>query len=90
MKAADLSDVQMVKVRAVLDAAGKASKDLAANATLTDDQKKEAKAKITDDKNTKLKEIMGAEGYKKWNDARKAQKKRPADTGTQNVAPGSK
>lgn len=81
-KYAGLSDAQITAVREALDAAGKASKDLKANTALTEEQKLEAKNKINADKNVRLKEIMGADAYSKWNDIRKQQKTRAGQTGS--------
>ncbi|TCZ68603.1 hypothetical protein [Flaviaesturariibacter aridisoli] len=75
-KATGLTDSQVSSVREVLETASKASKELKANTALTEDQKVEAKKKISDDKNTRLKEIMGADTYRKWNEVRKEQKAR--------------
>jgi hypothetical protein len=78
-KTVGLSEAQVTQVREALDLAGKASKELRANTALSEDQKVEAKKKINDDKNTRLKEIMGAGSYKKWNEVRRAQKARTTD-----------
>ncbi|RYY84677.1 MAG: hypothetical protein EOO15_18835 [Chitinophagaceae bacterium] len=75
-KAAGLTDAQITSVREALETAGKASKDLKANTTLSEEQKLEAKTKINADKNARLKEIMGADAYRKWNEIRKQQKTR--------------
>ncbi|GAB4094394.1 hypothetical protein [Flaviaesturariibacter terrae] len=78
MKGAGLTDAQMQSVREALETAAAASRELKANATLSEDQKLEAKKKINDDKNARLKEIMGAEAYSKWNNIRKEQKAKAA------------
>ena len=75
-KAAGLSDAQITSAREALDAASKANRELKANTSLSDEQKEEAKKKISDEKNARLKEIMGAEAYRKFNAARKEQKAR--------------
>jgi hypothetical protein len=76
MKGAGLTDAQMKSVREALEAASKAGKDLKANTALTEEQKAEAKKTINSEKNAKLKEIMGAEAYEKWNGIRREQKAR--------------
>ncbi|RYZ19814.1 MAG: hypothetical protein EOO16_18800 [Chitinophagaceae bacterium] len=81
LQAAGLTDAQSQSVRAVLDASNAASKELKANTSLTEEQKAEAKLKINAEKNTKLKDIMGAENFKKWNEARKQQKARAEAAG---------
>ncbi|RYY92170.1 MAG: hypothetical protein EOO11_21645 [Chitinophagaceae bacterium] len=73
-KAAGLTDAQQAAVRDALEAANTESKTLKANSTLTEEQKTEAKKAINGRKNDKLKEIMGSDNYKKWVEARKAQR----------------
>jgi uncharacterized membrane protein len=76
IKGAGLSDDQAKSVHEALDAANKENKALSTDASLTEEQKAAAKKQISDRKNNRLKEIMGSETYKKWNDIRKEQKAR--------------
>lgn len=78
-----LTDEQKKQVREVLDASGKKSSALKANQSLSDEAKAEEKKKITDEKNDKLKEIMGKEKYSQWNALRKQQSEKYNSTGNQ-------
>jgi LAS superfamily LD-carboxypeptidase LdcB len=78
LKKTGLTDAQQQAVRDALDAANKQNNDLKANTTLTEEQKAEEKKKISDAKNAKLKEIMGADGYRQYNAIRKEQKAKAA------------
>lgn len=70
---AGLSEDQIKQANEALDAAGKKSKDLKENKSLSDEEKDTQKKAINDEKNAKLKEIMG-DKYKAWNEIRKTQK----------------
>lgn len=70
---AGLSEDQVKQARAALDAAGEKGKELKANTAIADADKEVMKKAINDEKNTRLKEIMG-EKYKPWNEIRKKQK----------------
>ena len=61
------------QAREVIQAAMQKSNELKADNTLTDEEKKTKKVAINDEKNAKLKEIMG-DKYKAWTDVRKKQK----------------
>jgi hypothetical protein len=65
-------------LKKILDDAGKANYDLKARTDLTEEQKAAEKKKITDDKNEKLKTLLGAEKYRQWNAIRKEQKEKAA------------
>ncbi|MDB5253158.1 MAG: hypothetical protein JWP27_2327 [Flaviaesturariibacter sp.] len=78
LKKAGLSDTQQQAVREALDAANKLNNELKANTALTDEQKAEEKKKISDNKNAKLKEIMGEDAYRQYNAIRKEQKAKAA------------
>jgi Spy/CpxP family protein refolding chaperone len=73
-KEAGLTDAQIASCKEVIDASNKKSNELKKQTTLTDDEKVAAKKIITDEKNAKMKEIMGTAAYKKYSDVRKAQK----------------
>ena len=73
-KEAELSDEQIANVKSSIDEANKMSNELKNNAALSEEDKKIAKKVITDKKNAKLKEIMGEEKYRKYNEVRKRQK----------------
>lgn len=70
---AGLSEDQVKQSRAVLEAATEKSNELKKNTALSDESKEVMKKAINDDKNSKLKEIMG-EKYKPWSEIRKKQK----------------
>ncbi len=71
---AGLSDAQIAACKDVVAAANQKSKDLQKQTALTDAEKTAAKKVISDEKNAKMKEIMGEEGYRKYNATRKSQK----------------
>jgi hypothetical protein len=73
-KDAGLSDAQIAACKDVVAAANQKSKDLQKQTALTDADKTAAKKVISDEKNAKMKEIMGEEGYRKYNATRKSQK----------------
>ena len=70
---AGLSEDQIKQAREALDAANDKSKELKANNSIGEAEKEVMKKAINDEKNAKLKEIMG-EKYKPWNEIRKKQK----------------
>lgn len=73
-KDAELSEAQIASCKAVVAAANQKSNELKKQTALTDDERAAAKKIISDEKNAKMKEIMGEEGYRKYNATRKAQK----------------
>ena len=73
-KDAGLTDAQIAACKDVVAAANQKSKDLQKQTALTDAEKATAKKLISDEKNAKMKEIMGEEGYRKYNATRKSQK----------------
>jgi Spy/CpxP family protein refolding chaperone len=69
-----LTDEQVQQVKAVMDATNQKNKELRMDATLSDDDKK-AKMKVNnDEKNEKIKSIIGDEKYKQFNAIKKKQK----------------
>lgn len=74
-----LSDEQIEKVKAVSAEASKKNGEVRKNETLSDDQKLEQIKANNDEKNQKIKEIMGEEKYKAFNAIRKKQKEAAAD-----------
>jgi hypothetical protein len=73
-KEAGLSDEQITKVKAVMDEANTKSKEVKADAALTEDERKTKLDAIKEEKNAKIKEIMGEEKYRAFNAAKKKQK----------------
>jgi hypothetical protein len=73
-KEAELTEEQIASVKSVIDEANKKSNELKNNAALSEEDKKMAKKVITDQKNAKMKEIMGEDKYRKYNEVRKKQK----------------
>ena len=73
LKEAELTDEQIAAVKEAVADANKKSKDLT-NAGLSESDFTTAKKLISDQKNAKLKEIMGEDKYRKYNAARKRQK----------------
>lgn len=73
-KDAGLSEAQIAACKAEVAAANQKSNELKKQTSLTDQEKAAAKKIISDEKNAKMKEIMGEEGYRKYNATRKAQK----------------
>jgi hypothetical protein len=71
---AGLTDAQIAACKDVVAAANQKSKDLQKQTALSDADKAAAKKLISDEKNAKMKEIMGEEGYRKYNATRKSQK----------------
>ena len=73
-KDAGLSDTQIAACKDVVATSNQKSNELKKQTTLTDDEKATAKKIISDEKNAKMKEIMGEDGYRKYNATRKSQK----------------
>ncbi len=73
-KRADLTADQEKQVRAAMDEASAKNKVIKSDAALSEDDKKAKMKEVSDAKNAKLKEIMGADKYKAYNTAKKAQK----------------
>lgn len=73
-KDAGLTDAQIASCKEVVTAANQKSNELKKQTSLTDEEKAAAKKIISDEKNAKMKEIMGEDGYRKYNATRKAQK----------------
>ncbi len=73
-KDAGLTDAQIASCKEVVNAANQKSNELKKQTSLTDEEKAAAKKIISDEKNAKMKEIMGEDGYRKYNATRKAQK----------------
>ena len=68
-----LKDEEAKRARGVIAEAMQKSNELKADNTLTEEDKKAKKEAINDEKNTKLKEILG-DKYKEWQAIRKKQK----------------
>lgn len=66
------------KFKETMTAYGAKSSEVKKDASLTDAQKEEKLKEITEEKNTKLKEIVGADKYKEFNKIRKQQKEAAA------------
>ncbi len=71
---AGLSADEQKKVRAVLDESNEKTKPIKADASLSDDAKKEKLDAIYKERNEQLKTVMGNEKYKAFKAAQKAQK----------------
>jgi Spy/CpxP family protein refolding chaperone len=69
-----LTDEDIQKVKAVMDETSKKNGEVRKNETMSDDRKKEQMKANNDEKNQKIKEIMGEEKYKQFNAIRKKQK----------------
>jgi hypothetical protein len=76
-----LTEDQIRQVKETLDAASKKSTELKNNTSLSEDAKADEKKKINDEKNCRLKEIMGKEKYHQWNEIRKKQKEKNSSQG---------
>jgi hypothetical protein len=68
-----LKDEQITLAKAAIEDANRKSKELREDNTLTEEAKKAKKDAINDEKNEKLKVILG-EKYKQWQSIRKSQK----------------
>ncbi len=69
-----LTETQIAKIREIQDNATRKWKLTQAKTDLTEDQKKEEKKKIFDEKSKELKEYLGAEKYKQMTEIKKRQK----------------
>jgi hypothetical protein len=74
LKQIGLNDDQATQVKNALKDAAKKGSDLKKDTTLNDDQKAAKKTEIDTEKNDKLKQIMGTDGYRQWNALRKKNK----------------
>jgi hypothetical protein len=63
---AGLTDAQIAACKEVVASANQKGKDLQKQTALSDADKAAAKKLISDEKNAKMKEIMGEEGYRKY------------------------
>lgn len=70
---AGIKEEQAKQAKAVLEEANKRSKELRDDNALTEEQKKAKKETLNEEKNAKLKEILGDQ-YKAWQAIRKQQK----------------
>lgn len=77
---AGLNADEVAKAKEIITEASKKSSELKGNTKLADAEKEAAKKAITDDKNAKLKALMGADRYSTYNDIRKKQKEQAALT----------
>ena len=78
IKDAGISSDVAGKFKETMTAYGAKSSEVKKDASLTDAQKEEKLKEITEEKNTKLKEIVGADKYKEFNKIRKQQKEAAA------------
>jgi len=69
-----LTNAQQNEVRETIKEADEKSKEIKNDDDLTDDEKAAKKEEVTNAKNDKLKQIMGADKFKVWNAIRKKQK----------------
>jgi hypothetical protein len=76
IKTLGLNADQEKQVREALDDANKKSSELKNNAALDEAAKMEQKKKINEEKNEKLKTIMGKDKFKQWSELRKQQKEK--------------
>jgi hypothetical protein len=74
LKEAGLDEKQAATAKEILADASKKSNDLKANTALSETEKEDAKKLLNDDKNAKLKAIMGADKFKAYSTIRKNQK----------------
>lgn len=70
---AALTPAQIEQARAVIEMAARKTKDVKDNKAIPDDQKELKKKEINEEKNTKLKAIMG-DKFKAWDEIRRKQK----------------
>ncbi len=73
-KGAGLTEEEIVSVKTIMAEASKKNSELKKNTNLNDVERETAKKLISDEKNNKLKELMGKERYKLYTDIRKKQK----------------
>ena len=69
-----LTDEQVREIKDVMNNAAEKNKAVRTDGTLTDEQKKEKIAANNEEKNARMKVIMGEEKYKQFNDIKKKQK----------------
>lgn len=74
LKEVGLSEDQIQQVKEVNTEAGKKSSEIKKDDSLSDEAKKEKNKEVNAEKTKKLKEIMGSEKFKQFNDIRKKQK----------------
>jgi len=74
LKEVGLSEDQIQQVKLVNTEAGKKSSEIKKHDSLSDEAKKEKNKEVNAEKTKKLKEIMGADKFKQFNDIRKKQK----------------
>ncbi len=74
LKEVGLSEDQIQQVKLVNTEAGKKSSEIKKDDSLSDEAKKEKNKEVNAEKTKKLKEIMGADKFKQFNDIRKKQK----------------
>lgn len=72
-KDAGLTEDQVKQARTTIETAMQKSNELKADKTITEDEKELKKKAINEEKNSKLKEILG-DKFKIWNEIRKKQK----------------
>lgn len=75
---AALTPAQIEQARAVIEMAARKTKDIKDNKAIPDDQKELKKKEINEEKNAKLKAIMG-DKFKAWDEIRRKQKKLEQD-----------
>lgn len=76
-----LTDEEIQQVKDVMQKAGEKNAAARKNETLTDDQKQEQIKANNEEKNERIKQILGEERYKQFTEIRKKQKQ-AADMGT--------
>ena len=69
-----LSEEQVQQVKAVMEAINKKNKELRMDATLSDEDRKAKIQLNNEEKNAKIKSIMGDEKYKQFNEIKRKQK----------------
>lgn len=69
-----LSEEQVQQVKAVMEATNKKNKELRMDATLSDEDRKAKIQLNNEEKNAKIKSIMGDEKYKQFNEIKRKQK----------------
>ena len=73
-KTAGVTDEEQQKVRAIMDESSAFGKALKADATLSEEEKTAKSKEYGKAKDSRLKELLGAEKYKAFKDVQKAQK----------------
>jgi Spy/CpxP family protein refolding chaperone len=91
IKELGLTDEQGNQVKDVMKDASKRSSELKKDTSLNEEAKATKKEEINNEKNDKLKQIMGSEKYKQWNLIRKKQKEQnmPASPEPASPAPAN-